>query len=203
MKKIGLTGGIGSGKSTVAYLLGEAGYQIIDADQIAREIVEPGQPALQALASEFGADILNDQGVLRRDVLATRAFVDEHRTAKLNELTHPHIIAATKRQFQELEKQGWNAAIWDMPLLIELGLHTGMDATIVVDTDLEIRVQRLVNSRGLEEADVRARMQRQVSDLERRQAATWIVSNNGTEEELKAQVTSLIATLQESGLQAR
>lgn len=195
MKRIGLTGGIGSGKSTVASMLADAGFVVIDADQIARENMEPGSPVLAEVAREFGEDILDADGVLDRAELARRAFESEEQTQKLNAITHPAIRAESKRRFSQAEADGAEAAVYDMPLLVELGMHRDMDLTVVVDVDPEERVRRLVSARGLDETDARARIARQIDDAERRAAADVVIDNNGAIEDLAPQVERLITEI--------
>ena len=192
MKKIGLTGGIGSGKSTVAKLLEHEGFPVVDADKIAREIMEPGSPVLDEVAAAFGDDLINEDGSLDRGELARRAFVDKPSTEKLNSITHPAIRAESERRFAAAEAAGEPAVIYDMPLLVELGMHRGMDLTVVVDVDAEERVRRLTMSRGLDEADARARIAQQIDDATRKAAADIIIDNNGDEENLKPQVEKLV-----------
>lgn len=192
MKKIGLTGGIGSGKSTVAKLLDHEGFPVVDADKIAREIMEPGSPVLDEVAAAFGDDLINEDGSLDRGELARRAFVDKPSTEKLNSITHPAIRAESERRFAAAEAAGEPAVIYDMPLLVELGMHRAMDLTVVVDVDAEERVRRLTMSRGLDEADARARIAQQIDDATRTAAADIIIDNNGDEENLKPQVEKLV-----------
>ena len=196
MKKIGLTGGIGSGKSTVAAMLAEAGFRVVDADKIARQIMEPGSPVLAKVAEEFGHDVLLQDGTLDRAELARRAFVDKESTQRLNAITHPAIRAESNRQFIQAESDGAPVAVYDMPLLIELGLNKDMDLTVVVDVDAEERVKRLVTSRGLAEADARARIRQQIDDDARKAAADWVIDNNGPVENLAPQVERLIESVQ-------
>lgn len=192
MKKVGLTGGIGSGKSTVARMLADEGFPVVDADQIAREIMEPGSPVLAQVAEVFGEDLIDDTGALNRAELAKRAFSSTEKTEKLNALTHPAIRAESNRRFDEAEKAGARAVIYDMPLLVDLGLHHDMDMTVVVDVDVDERVRRLVDKRGLTEADARARIAQQVDDDTRRAAADIVVDNNGPLEALAAQVEKVV-----------
>lgn len=192
---IGLTGGIGSGKSTVAEMLRSNGFPIVDADQIARDIMEPGSPVLDEVAAEFGADLIGEDGTLDRAGLASRAFASEDATQKLNAITHPAIRKESQRRFAALAQAGEKAAVYDMPLLIELGMHKSMDLTVVVDVDAEERVRRLVAKRGLDAADARNRIERQIPDAERRAAADVILDNNGTREELETQVDALVARI--------
>lgn len=198
MKRIGLTGGIGSGKSTVAKILAEQGFPIIDADKIAREIVEPGQPALAELALKFGDGIINEDGSLNRQALANIAFADEESRQALNDITHPRINARTEELFAEAEADGKDAAVWDMPLLIDQGYQDRVDTVIVVDVDAETRVQRLVEHRGLDEDDARRRIASQIDDATRREAAHHIVDNNGELEALEPQVLEIVEKIKNS-----
>jgi len=195
MKKIGLTGGIGSGKSTVAKLLAEAGFKVVVADQIARDIMEPGSPVLDDVADAFGADVIREDGTLDRGKLAGRAFVDKRATEKLNSITHPAIRAESERRFADAEAAGEPAVVYDMPLLVDIGMHRDMDLTVVVDVDADERVRRLVSSRGLDEADARARIAQQIDDATRKAAADVIIDNNGAIDALRPQVDELIARL--------
>lgn len=192
MKIIGLTGGIGSGKSTVARILQEHGFPIVDADLIAREIVEPGQPALAELAKEFGEDILNADGSLDRGLLASRAFTNKGTTQRLNNITHPRINQRTQELFDEARENGAEAVIYDMPLLIDKGLHKDMDATIVVHAAEHVRLERLTTKRGLDVDDVRRRINAQIDDETRKQHADILLDNNGTEEDLTQQIAQAV-----------
>ena len=195
MLLIGLTGGIGSGKSTVAAMLRDQGIRVVDADQIAREVVEPGQPALAELVEVFGQDILNDDGSLNRQELANRAFATEEATNALNTITHPRIEQETQRQVDLAAAEKENFLVYDMPLLVERGLHEEMDMVIVVHTDIEERVRRLVEHRGLDEDDVRRRMSHQVDDVTRLASADVLIDNNGSVDHLRKQVDDFLATL--------
>ena len=177
MLMVGLTGGIGAGKSTVTAVLAEAGAVIVDADRIAREVVEPGTPGLAMLVAEFGDDILGEDGALDRAALAARAFVDEERTAALNAITHPLIGERTAELFATAPQD--SIVVHDMPLLVESGLAPGYHLVIVVDTPADIRLERLVHQRGMPEEDARARMARQASDEERRAVADVLLDNSG------------------------
>lgn len=195
MKRIGLTGGIGSGKSTVAALLRERGVIVIDADAIAREIVEPGSPVLGQLAEAFGPSIIQADGSLDRQGLASLAFATPEKTALLNSITHPAIEARTQELYAQAEAAGERLVVWDMPLLVDKGYHTQMDGVIVIDVDVEERVRRLVEYRGLDEADARRRIAAQVPDEQRRAAATWVIDNNGSVDALPAQVDTILQQL--------
>lgn len=192
MLRIGLTGGIGSGKSTVAAMLADAGFEVVDADKIAREIMEPGSPVLNHVAEEFGDDLIATDGSLNRAELARRAFSSEEATKRLNAITHPAIREKTQRRFAAAEERGAEAVVYDMPLLVDLGMHEQMDLTVVVDVDAEERVRRLVAHRGLDEADARARMERQIPDAVRNAAADVMIDNNGPVHDLAPQVNALV-----------
>lgn len=192
MKIIGLTGGIGSGKTSVADLLRSHGLPVVDADQLARDVVEPGQPALAELADAFGADILQADGTLNRAELARRAFADEEHTQLLNAITHPRIMARRDELFDAALKAGEPAVIYDMPLLVEKGQHADMDLVVVIHVDVEKRIERLVTGRGLDEADVRRRIAAQATDEERLAVADVVIDNNGPREELESQVQTLV-----------
>ena len=197
MKKVGLTGGIGSGKSTVARMLGGADFAVVDADQVARDIMTPGSPVLEEVAAAFGADLIGDDGALDRGELARRAFATTWDTQRLNAITHPAIRAESERRFAAAEEAGEQAVIYDMPLLVDLGLNQDMDLTVVVDVDKEERIRRLVDKRGLDEADARARMAQQIDDATRLAAADVVIDNNGPLDALEPQVAALIKKIKD------
>ena len=184
---IGPTGGIGSGKSPVASRLKTLGARIVDADKIAREIVEPGEPALAELAEAFDG-VLNADGTLNRAELARQAFAAPEATEKLNSITHPRIRERTLERFAQARTDGVPVLVYDMPLLIENGEYKKMDHVLVVDAEDEIRIDRLVNSRGLDEEDARRRIAAQISREERLAAADSVVDNSGTRDQLLQQV---------------
>ena len=184
---IGLTGGIGSGKTTVASRLKTLGARIVDADKIAREIVEPGEPALAELAEAFDG-VLNADGTLNRAELARQAFATPEATEKLNSITHPRIRERTLERFAQARTEAVPVLVYDMPLLIENGEYKKMDHVLVVDAADEIRIDRLVNSRGLDEDDARHRIAAQISREERLAAADSVVDNSGTRDQLLQQV---------------
>lgn len=185
MLKVGLTGGMGSGKSTVARRFAELGAVIIDADQIARDVVEPGEPALAELAEAFGEGILFDDGSLNRGELAKRAFVSAEKTELLNSITHPRIEQRTEEQFNAA---GDAIIVFDSPLLIEMGQSEAQDLVVVVHTPVEVRLDRLVESRGVDREDAKQRIAKQISDDKRLQCADVVMENSGTEEDLVRQV---------------
>ncbi len=193
MKRIGLTGGIGSGKSTVASLLLEHGAIVIDADAIARELVEPGQPALAALVAEFGPGILTPVGTLSRGELAKLAFSDPEATKRLNSIMHPLIGAESARLIQAAPESA--VVVYDMPLLVETNQRDLVDLVVVVDAPEQVQIERAVSLRGLEQEDVERRMRAQVSRDERLAIADYVIDNSGSAEELKASVAGLWADL--------
>lgn len=187
MITIGLTGGIGSGKSTVSSRLAEHGAFIVDADLVAREIVEPGQPALAELAEAFDG-VLNPDGTLNRAGLARQAFATPEATEKLNAITHPRIRARTEELFKQGRESGAQALVYDMPLLIENGEVDKVDHVLVVDAPDELRIDRLVQHRGLDEDDARRRIAAQIDRETRLNAADTVLDNSGTVEQLLEQV---------------
>ena len=199
MKTIGLTGGIGTGKSTVSRYLKTKGYKIIDADQIAREVVEPGQPALAALVSEFGQEILLEDGSLNRRELARLAFASPEGKAALDRITHGAIFARIdelQAQYAEELAATADAVIFlDVPLLFETGFDRKADLVWVVDVPDEVRVQRVVLRDGLTEEEIWARIKNQMSREEKLDRADVVLDNSGTQEELFAQVDERLAEL--------
>ena len=187
--RVGLTGGIGSGKSTVATMLALKGASIVDADDIARRVVEPGSPVLARLAEEFGADIVRDDGSLDRALLASRAFVDERSTRHLNEITHPPIRELAEAEISSAEDVS-PVVVYEMPLLVETGQVSLVDAVVVVDVPESVQVERAL-ARGMSEDDVRQRMERQASRAERLAAADAVVDNTGNVSHTQSQVDSL------------
>ena len=188
MLAVGLTGGLGAGKSTVADRLVERGAALIDADRIAREVVEPGRPAHRALVERFGEDILGPGGAIDRGALATRAFGDPAALADLNAITHPAIGAVMAERRAALE--GTDAVVLlDVPLLTPAHRDLlGLDVVLVVDCDPERCVARAVGQRGMEEADVRARMAAQATREERLAGADLVVDNSGDRDQLEREV---------------
>jgi dephospho-CoA kinase len=191
MLRVGLTGGIGAGKSTVATRLAEHGAVLIDADRIAREVVEPGTDGLAELVETFGEDILAGDGSLDRPALAARAFADEDSRRRLNAILHPRIGARTAELMGEAAPDA--IVVHDIPLLVEGGLAPHYHLVLVVDAPEETRVRRLVESRGMAEADARARIAAQASHEQRRAAADVWLDNGGPNDVLLSQVDALWA----------
>lgn len=185
MLKIGLTGGIGSGKSTVATLLAERGAVVVDADRLAREVVAPGTPGLAAIVEEFGSDVLAEDGALDRAALASVVFADPAARARLDAIVHPR-VRARAAELAAAAPPG-SVVVQDVPLLVETGQAGSFDLVLVVETDPETRVARLVD-RGLSAADARARIASQATDEERRAVADVVLHNDGAPAALAEQV---------------
>lgn len=186
MVRIGLTGGIGSGKSTVSVALAERGAVVVDADAVVRELQEPGQPVLAAMVERFGEEILLPGGRLDRQAVADVVFRDPEALADLNAIVHPAVGAEILRRL-EAEEGTDHVVILDVPLLVE-NEHFEVAAIIVVDTDPEIAVSRLVEHRGFSEADARARIARQASREQRLARADFVVPNDGDRDELEGHI---------------
>ncbi len=185
---VGLTGGVGSGKSTVAALLAERGAVVIDADAIAREVVEAGTPGLDAVVGRFGRDVLAVDGSLDRAALASIVFTDETARADLNAIVHPLVGARSAELAAAAPADA--IVVYDVPLLVEGGLAAQFDVVVVVGADPDTRFTRLAR-RGLPEAQARARMAAQASDEQRRAVADEVLTNDGSRAELAAQVGAL------------
>ena len=182
---VGLTGGIGSGKSTVASCFQEHGAVVVDADEISRELTAKGSPVLVELQQNFGSDILDQDGNLIRTLLAERAFASAERTAVLNKIMHGKIRGKAIELIGEMPSQ--TVVIYDMPLLVETGSQDMCDLVVVVDTDVDQQVNRLVELRGLTENDVRMRIERQAPREVRLESADLVISNNGSRADLAAE----------------
>jgi dephospho-CoA kinase len=183
--RIGLTGGIGSGKSTVAALLAQHGARVVDADRIAREVVEPGTRGLAAVVAEFGDGVLTAGGALDRPALAALVFGDPAARARLDAVVHPLVRARAAELVAAAPADA--VVVQDVPLLVETGQAGSYDLVLVVETDLGTRVSRLVD-RGLTAEDARARIASQASDEQRRAVADVVLRNDGDRESLAAQV---------------
>ncbi|MFC5800559.1 dephospho-CoA kinase [Streptomyces formicae] len=195
MLKVGLTGGIGAGKSEVSRLFVSYGAVLIDADRIAREVVEPGTPGLDAVVEAFGPEILAADGTLDRPKLGSIVFADEARRAELNAIVHPLVGARSA----ELEAAAGADAVvvHDVPLLAENRLAPLYDLVVVVDASPETQLDRLVRLRGMNESDARARMAAQATREERRAIADLVIDNDGPLEALERQVREVWAILEE------
>ncbi|WP_031506741.1 dephospho-CoA kinase [Streptomyces megasporus] len=195
MLSVGLTGGIGSGKSEVSRLLAEHGAVIVDADKIAREVVAPGTPGLAAVVAEFGEEILAPDGTLDRPRLGAIVFGDPEKRKALNAIVHP-LVGARSAEIQEAAGED-AVVVHDVPLLAENGLAPLYDLVIVVDASTETRLDRLVRLRGMTEADARARMAAQATREQRLAVADVVIDNDGPLERLESQVADVWRRLDE------
>jgi len=198
MYLVGLTGGIGSGKSTAARRFAALGCDVVDVDGVAREVVQPAQPALEELVARFGRDLLLPDGSLDRPALARLVFNDDEARQDLDRITHPRIAARIAERIQALvqDRRGRDPhlIVVDHPLLVETGQAARFDAVVVVEVDQEARIARLVE-RGLTEGDARARVRVQSDDQARRAVATHLIDNAGDLAALHAQVDDVHADL--------
>jgi dephospho-CoA kinase len=193
MLMVGLTGGIGAGKSTVARLLADRGAIVIDADAIAREVVEPGMPTLDKLVERFGPQILQPDGALDRPALAAVAFVDDATRKELEAITHPAIGEEFLRRVAAAPPG--SVVVHDVPLLVESKRGFEYAAVIVVEAPVETRLDRL-EARGIPRGDARRRIELQASDEDRRKVATWVVDNAGDMGALEKQIAEIWTDLE-------
>ncbi|MFI8322890.1 dephospho-CoA kinase [Streptomyces sp. NPDC085529] len=186
MLKVGLTGGIGAGKSEVSRLLVSYGAVLIDADRIAREVVEPGTPGLAAVVAAFGEDVLTAEGALDRPKLGSVVFADPERLATLNAIVHP-LVGARSAELEGTARPG-DVVIHDVPLLTENGLAPLYDLVVVVDASPETQLDRLVRLRGMAADEARARMAAQADRAARLEIADLVIDNDGPLDALEPQV---------------
>jgi dephospho-CoA kinase len=187
MLVIGLTGGIGSGKSSVSALLAAKGAVVVDADAIVREVQQSGTKVFDAIVERFGPEVVAADGSLDRAAVADRVFTDADALADLNAIVHPAVGAEIAQRMADLEATD-EVVILDVPLLVESANAYPVAGMLVVDVDPEVAVGRLVGQRGMREADVRARVARQASREERLARADRVIDNSGTRDDLEAQV---------------
>ena len=192
MLKVGLTGGIAAGKSLVARTLAECGAVLIDADALAREVVEPGTEGLAAVVEAFGPDILADDGSLDRPALAAVVFGDEERRKVLNGIVHPLVRARAEQLAAEVPADG--ILVQDIPLLVETGQAGNFDVVLVVEAPVEVRLERMVRERGMDPAAAKARIAAQARAGQRAAVADVVLENSGSPEELVAAVRRLWTT---------
>lgn len=191
--RVGLTGGVGSGKSTVSAILDELGAVIIDADVLAREVVAKGTPGLDAVVAEFGPELLTADGDLDRPAMGRLVFADQDARRRLEAIVHPLVF----ERIVALEEAASadDVVVHDIPLLAESGRADTFDAVIVVDADPELQVERMVRDRGWSREDAEARMLAQAAREERRGIATHVIENDGSLEQLRARVAEVYEQL--------
>jgi dephospho-CoA kinase len=180
VKLIGLTGGIASGKSAVARMLRARGVPVIDADQLARDVVAPGTDGLRAIVERFGAGVLLDDGTLDRKKLGAVVFGDDAARRDLNAITHPRVAQLAMEKLEALRASGAPVAVYEVPLLFENNLEGMMDATVLVAARDDVQLARLMARDGIDEAAARARMNAQMPLAEKRKRATFVLENDGT-----------------------
>lgn len=188
---VGLTGGIGSGKSAVSRLLVQRGAVLVDADVVAREVVEPGTPALVDIVEAFGEDVLQPDGTLDRPALGARVFSDPEALARLNAIVHPRVGERTAELLAAARAAGAEVVVHDVPLLVENGLAGMYDAVVVVAATPATQLDRLVRLRGMSEQDARARIDSQAPLADKLAVATHVVHNDGPLAELAPQVDAV------------
>ena len=190
---MGLTGGVASGKSTVSMLLRSLGAVVVDADALAREVVAPGTPGLAAVVEEFGPEMIGPDGALDRARLGAVVFADPARRAALEAIVHP-LVRARAEEIEAAAPAG-AVVVHDIPLLVETGQGSRFDAVLVVDVPVEVQVARAVGDRGWSEDEARSRIAAQAAREERLAAATYVIDNTGTIEDLRQRVAEVFVEL--------
>ncbi|MBN1172075.1 MAG: dephospho-CoA kinase [Micromonosporaceae bacterium] len=183
---VGLTGGIGAGKSAVCDRLATHGAVVIDADRLARAVVEPGSPGLAEVVSRLGHGVLGSDGALDRRAVAALVFRDQQARSVLEGIIHPRVVARSRELAERAPADA--VVVNDVPLLVEAGLGDEYDLVIVVQADEEVRLSRLITVRGMTEAEARARIAAQATDAQRASIADIVIENNGSYEELMVRV---------------
>ncbi|MEL5989852.1 dephospho-CoA kinase [Microbacterium phosphatis] len=192
MPLIALTGGIASGKSTIARRLAEHGAVVIDADALVRELQEPGQPVLAAIAERFGPGVLTAEGSLDRAALGALVFADRAKLGVLNDIVHPAVKAESQRRFRAaIDADPRAVVVYDVPLLAEARGTAEWDLVVVAHAPAEVRVARMVADRGMSEDEARARVANQASDEERLKLADVVIDTAGTMQDTFAQADAL------------
>jgi len=188
VKVLGLTGGIATGKSTVASMLRHLGAKIIDADELAREVVKPGQEAWREIVEAFGAEILRKDRTIDREKLRKRVFADKEARKRLESITHPRIRALAQERIQKLAAEGADIIIYEAPLLFEIQAHLWLRPVILVASDLATQKRRLQERDRLNESEVRQHLEAQMPLEEKRKLADFVIENSGDLKDLERQV---------------
>jgi len=195
IRLLGLTGSIASGKSTVAEMFRQLGAAVVDADALAREVVEPGSPALGEVVALFGEDILNQQGQLDREQVGKRVFADAEARKRLEEILHPAIRELSIQRLAELRASGVPLIVYEAPLLFEAGAEKRVDAVAVVTVPEQEQLRRLVERNGFTRQEARARVDSQMSQEEKVSRADYVIDNGGSRESLQSQTEYLYREL--------
>lgn len=193
---VGLTGGIATGKSQVAALLRARGAAIVDADIVAREVVQPGQPAYHDIVEYFGPSVLHDDGTIDRKRLGAQVYASAEARAALGRFTHPRIAAASQAHIASLARAGAKVIFYEAALLVENQIHRGLDALIVVTTDDATQLRRLMARDAVSLADAQARVAAQMPQAAKVALATWVIENNGDREALAQRVAEVVTALE-------
>ncbi|RMG19581.1 MAG: dephospho-CoA kinase [Deltaproteobacteria bacterium] len=188
---IGLTGGIGTGKSTVARMLAEHGATVVDADALAREVVAPGQPALEAIRARFGPEVLTPEGHLDRAALGRIVFSDPEARRALEAITHPRIAELAQRRIETARRRGDPIVVYDAALIVEKGLQDAFDGLLVVRTDPATQIARVMARDGIGREEAAARIAAQLPIEEKVKVADWVIDNSGSLSETRRQVDAL------------
>ena len=198
MRVFGLTGNIGSGKSTVAAMLREAGVPVLDADRISREVTAPGGRAYDAVVQAFGGGIVRDDGSIDRKRLGEIVFSDPASRERLERITHPAILEAMKEAIAGIEREGHRAAVVEATLIHESGRKGLSEAVISVTCDRETAISRLAARDGMSRGDAEARLRAQMDADRKAGASDYVIDNSGSMEETRRQVVALVQVLQET-----
>jgi dephospho-CoA kinase len=198
LRVFGLTGGIGSGKSSVAALLRDRGVPVVDADELAREVVMPQSPGLAEIVRVFGPQMVSPDGDLDRKRLGALVFADAAARKRLNAITHPLVRALSQQRFAELAQQGITLAAYDVPLLFEVGLDAVLRPIVVVTASEAAQLERIMARDGLTETEARARIAAQLPLAEKQRRADYVLDNNGSLAELARQVDQVLGKLRAS-----
>ena len=191
MLKIAITGGAGSGKSTVARMFKELGAVVVDADEVARAVVAPGQPAWEEIKRTFGPEFFQEDGTLHRDKMADRVFSDPKARERLNKIIHPQVIGEMARRLRDLESRGADPVLVEVPLLFEVGLASAYDRIIVVYVGEAEQRERLRSRDQRQEAEITGILEAQWPLLDKRAQADYVVDNGGGLEDTRRQVENL------------
>jgi len=194
---IGLTGGIACGKSTVAQVLRDLGARIIDADELAREVTRPGEPALASLVRAFGEDILDADGTLDRKKLGARVFGDKAAIAMLNAITHPAILARTGKRLADSQREGLGWVVYEAALILENRAEAGLSALVAVICPGDAQRARLMERSGLNLDEAERRIDAQTNDDVRREKATWLIENDSDLDALRRKAASIFEAIVE------
>jgi dephospho-CoA kinase len=192
MKTFGLTGNTGTGKTTVADMLRERGIPVLDADLIAREVVQPGEPALAAIVAAFGDEFVDADGSLRRQALGRRVFADPEALAKLNAITHPQIAQRTQQEMMRLAGEGAEVVVYDSAILVESGMAGAFNGLIVVVCAREEQIERIMSRDKLPREDAEQRVDAQMPLEKKVELADRVIDNSGTVSALEPQVAELL-----------